>query len=171
MGRPFLLALDVAVAAILYQSAGCSGTSAAGAGDAAVASSDSGADVVADAAMDTDGASYGPTCKTIRASDYEQSCNADSDCVLVMETDACCAGAAINASVQAQYARDLLNSGCPAKVCTADCSLPVVCCSSGICQVEGPLACPSHAADAGADAIAGDAATDTGPDAADARAE
>jgi Sulfatase-modifying factor enzyme 1 len=78
-----------------------------------------------------DGGPEGAAC-SIQASDYDQSCTSDSDCVEVVEGDICgpplcsCPNAAINVSAQSAYSADL------AKL------LPV-----------GPVACNCGAADLG----------------------
>jgi hypothetical protein len=59
-----------------------------------------------------DGCPTGNVCGTIRASDYDQTCAVDSDCVAVDEGDLCvpnhcdCGSAAISAGAQAQYELD-----------------------------------------------------------------
>jgi hypothetical protein len=61
----------------------------------------------------SDGCPNGNTCGTIRASDYDQTCKTDSDCVTEPEGDFCrnkctnCAGAVINVNAQAKYEADV----------------------------------------------------------------
>jgi hypothetical protein len=119
---------------------------------------------------------------TAKASNYNQSCKVDSDCVAVHEGDLCnlcalnCTNAAINVSAQAQYMSDLVNT--PAAIsaqrlaCTGDCAVQFgPCCVGGTCQMGGQCPAPGvlvrdAAADTGADAAMVDAATDSPTDAA-----
>jgi hypothetical protein len=103
------------------------------------------------------------TVKLIQASDYDQSCTVDTDCLLISVGNACvpCAfscpsGAAINVSAQSKYRSDIANT--PA-VCPANCpNEPDPCCVGGKCQASTTGQCPA--------ADAGDAAPQTGADAA-----
>jgi hypothetical protein len=85
----------------------------------------------------------GNTCGTIEASNYDQSCSTDSDCVGVPQGDLCdsstcvnCVGAAINQSAQARYQSDLesRNSGVAEK-CACLINGPTPVCSGGICTL------------------------------------
>lgn len=96
----------------------------------------------------------GNTCGTITASDYDQSCSSDSDCVGVPEGDLCdpdlcidCVGGAINVSAQSQYQADLQskNSGAP-MVCSCPMG-PRVACNSGTCGVGGCVDAGGNAGD------------------------
>jgi hypothetical protein len=82
----------------------------------------------------------GNTCGPIKASDYDQSCTQDSDCVGVFEGDLCrsgcvnCANAAIRASAQDQYHQDLTNKD-PGSGGVCPCPLgPGVGCVNGFCR-------------------------------------
>jgi hypothetical protein len=107
---------------------------------------------------------------SIAASDYDQSCAVDTDCVGITAGDLCdgrctnCVNAAINVRDQAKYQSDF--SSKVRKEVECPCPAGVVSCHAGTC-IPGmffPVA--------PADAAAGDAAADTGADvAADASAE
>ncbi len=88
--------------------------------------------------------------QTIQASNYDQSCATDSDCVAVGEGNFCLAGAgncpsaAINKSAYAAYQADVART--QAAVCTAISSCVASsgpCCRHGTCQMN--LACFSPA--------------------------
>jgi hypothetical protein len=57
------------------------------------------------------------TCSSFQATNYDQSCRVDSDCVVVQEPGVCCPGATINVAAQAQYMADVdkAPSACAAK--------------------------------------------------------
>ncbi|MGA2449045.1 MAG: hypothetical protein ABTD50_10245 [Polyangiaceae bacterium] len=87
----------------------------------------------------------------ISASNYDQSCSVDTDCVEVTSGDYCvtttcdCGGSVIAAAVQAQFnddvARTPLGSGA---IGWAECGCPYnnpPCCSQGICQLGSAPAC------------------------------
>jgi hypothetical protein len=84
------------------------------------------------------GCPNGNTCGTIKASDYDQSCASDSDCVTEPEGDFCgaqctnCPGAVISVMAQAQYEADLASKiSMP-----ADCPCPLgprAVCNHGKC--------------------------------------
>lgn len=87
----------------------------------------------------------------IRASDYNQSCIADADCVLIDEGSSCCTScgnAAINKSDQAKYqaaAQQRQNTcvkmACPAIACVF--STPY--CNAGKCtSCKNPSSCSAH---------------------------
>jgi hypothetical protein len=82
----------------------------------------------------SEGCPNGNTCGTIQASDYDQSCSVDSDCVLEPEGNFCeantctdCAGAAISVTAQAQYEADLASKISTPFICPCPLSLPAVC--------------------------------------------
>jgi hypothetical protein len=92
-------------------------------------------------------ACVGASMKLIQASDYEQSCKVDSDCVAVGEGSACspcaldCPNAAISKSAYAKYQADF--SKTPAASCFAPSSCGLEsspCCIGGTCQMGGQ--CP-----------------------------
>jgi hypothetical protein len=105
----------------------------------------------------------------VQASDYDQSCAVDSDCVAVSEGNACypcalgCTNAAIRAAAYAQYQADVARTfafapgGCQA-VCLGRRN---PCCRAGRCRADSE--CPNPYA-VGEDATdgAGDAPTDAG---------
>jgi hypothetical protein len=101
-----------------------------------------------------------PLVQMIQASNYDQSCSVDTDCVAVAEGNFCvpgannCLTAAVNKSAKSQYLSDVANTN--AAFCTAPVSCPslVTCgtstgpwCVNGTCEMN---ACPPN--DAGADA-------------------
>jgi len=113
-------------------------------------------------------------CKScsIAASDYDQSCTVDTDCVGIATGDLCdgqctdCVTAAINVRDQAKYQSDF--SSKVSKEVNCPCPSGDVACNAGTC---GPATIfPVPPADAAA-MVAGDAAADTGADAPDAQAE
>src|SRR6516164_2120078 len=98
-----LLAFEVALVGLVFVfagAAGCSGTGTnQGAADGSTTTPDSGPNACADASV-----------KLIQASDYDQSCTADTDCQLIFEGNACipCAficpfGAAISSGALPKY--------------------------------------------------------------------
>jgi hypothetical protein len=110
-----------------------------------------------------------PLVQMIQASNYDQSCSVDTDCVAVAEGDFCvpgannCLTAAINKSAESQYLSDVANTN--AAFCSApgSCAVPLTCegsagpwCLHGTCEMT---TCPSVDAgtDAPFDAQAGDA--------------
>jgi hypothetical protein len=93
----------------------------------------------------------------IQASNYDQTCTTDSDCVAVAEGNFCfppnCPSAAINVSATAQYNADVAMTN--AAICGGASSCPTFsgpCCRGGSCSLGA--ACVS-AADAGAESGAG----------------
>jgi hypothetical protein len=110
--------------------------------------------------------------QTIQASNYDQSCSADSDCVAVGEGNACfecalvCANAAINVAAHAQYLADVAKTFAGSKIgggCAVNCPANFGgCCRAGTCHADFQCATP---ADAGTDAAA-DASLDAPADAA-----
>ena len=136
----------------------------------------------------------GGTCSDVKASDYDQSCQVDGDCVGI-STRSCflcafnCPNAAINAGALAQYTSDVASSTAMLSgqrlACSGDCPIDLPSCVSGRCQWGPPYPlkdaavppCPARpiciivrdaAADTGAHAVA----IDTGPsDATDVSAE
>jgi hypothetical protein len=110
-------------------------------------------------------------CKScsIAASDYDQSCTVDTDCVGIATGDLCdgrctdCVNDAINVRDEVKYQFDF--SSKVSKEVNCPCPAGVVACNAGTC---GPATLfPVPPANAGAN-VAVDAATDTGVDAADA---
>ncbi len=124
------------------------------------------------------------SCAEISASNYDQSCTTDSDCVLAGEGSSCsicmlnCPHAAINVNARAQYMSDIANttagisSNLPA--CQESCGIVVrpPCCVRRKCQADDGECVlpdvPDAAADAGVDGDAADAGTG---DVTDARSE
>lgn len=80
----------------------------------------------------------------IRASDYDQSCNTDSDCVPVGEGNACypcviaCTTAAIRVTAKAQYSKDVAETtGAHAGASRCHCpSETGPCCVAGKCHAD-----------------------------------
>lgn len=110
------------------------------------------------------------SAQIILASNYDQSCTTDTDCVGVAEGNFCypgatnCGTATINKSANAQYQADV------AKTRAASCYAPGncggnfgPCCVSGMCQVGSQ--CSNLAGDASADSAgsSGDASTSDAP--------
>jgi len=79
-----------------------------------------------------------PQVQTIQASNYDQSCDADTDCIAVAEGNFCvpgaanCPSAAISKNAQAQYQSDVANTN------AAFCSAPSSCDASSCCTSMGP---------------------------------
>jgi hypothetical protein len=158
----------VGVTALLTAIAGCTFTvSNPGAVD--------GDAMIPDAQSDVSLGESGPNAcrvKLLRASDYDQSCIVDTDCVYITEGNVCdpclfagCSAGAVNVRAIAQYNSDLANTPAGAaelngQTCTSGCDgtpfLP--CCVKGKCQKSTTSQCPAAAADAG------DAGADARPD-------
>ncbi len=112
-------------------------------------------------ALDTPDICSDANVQLIQASNYDQSCKTDNDCVWVLQGNAChpldCGDpGAINMVSSARYQADI------AKTRAASCSVPqgdcpqfVTCCQNGSCQLGAQ--CSSG--------LAADAAADTGADA------
>jgi hypothetical protein len=117
---------------------------------------------------DTPGGSFccvldfdGGGCKgTIHASDYDQSCSTDTDCVAISANDSCrlcalgCTNEAINVGALARYQSDIGETTATLSdarlACAGDCVVnPPPCCMGGKCQVG--LQCLRTVADAGAE--------------------
>jgi hypothetical protein len=106
----------------------------------------------------------------IQASNYDQSCTTDSDCVGVAEGNACypgfagCPTATINVAALAQYDNDVASTY--ANICAAlskacPFELPVgPCCVGGMCQLGGN--CPVLRGDAATDVEGGTGSGDAG---------
>jgi hypothetical protein len=82
-------------------------------------------------------------CAVIRASDYDQSCTTDSDCMAVTEGNSCrpcfaCPNAAINGRDLDRYQSDV--AAATTVVNTCDCFAPLACCHAGRCGVRGQAA-------------------------------
>ncbi len=87
---------------------------------------------------------------TIEAKDYTQSCSANTDCVLVVQGDACsqcggCQTGAINVSAKPTFDRDLttLKNSCPPRLfeppvacAAAACLQPEAFCNAGSCDTR-----------------------------------
>jgi hypothetical protein len=100
-----------------------------------------------------------PEVQTIRASNYEQSCLADSDCIAIAEGNFCvpgasnCPNAAINKAGHGQYQSDVANTNAAFCSAPSSCGAALVCgasagpwCLNGTCELQ---TCPP--ADAGSD--------------------
>jgi hypothetical protein len=87
--------------------------------------------------------------EVIQASDYDQTCAVDTDCVSITEGSSCnactlnCSNAAISTRSMAQYNADTANILLAAfELCPSSCGGPQsACCRSGKCQWGYPL-CP-----------------------------
>jgi hypothetical protein len=100
----------------------------------------------------------------IAASNYDQSCNVDSDCVEVSSGDYCspttctCGGSAINVKAMAEFNADVANtplgSNTLSEAVVCGCPLPGgPCCRSGVCQSGfGDCSSPADTLPACADA-------------------
>jgi hypothetical protein len=111
------------------------------------------------------------TVQLIRASDYDQSCAVDSDCVEADVGNACTCElscqtmpAAINKDAFPQYTADVGNAlslvcSCPIRAPSLD--VPAPCCVGGTCQFSSQCSRPVTGVDAAAD-TGTDAATDAG---------
>jgi hypothetical protein len=89
----------------------------------------------------SEGCPKGNTCGAIHASDYDQSCSVDSDCVLEPEGDFCaantctdCAGAAVSVKAQAQYEADLASKISTPFSCPCPSPPPAIC-DNGRCAL------------------------------------
>jgi hypothetical protein len=120
----------------------------------------------------------------IKASNYDQSCKTDMDCVVINEGDACigvsvCGAAAINRSAYAQYQSDIAsplcrfpascgrtgagpccrNGQCQWSIALCD-ALPACVDAGGTCVARGPIAgtpvCPKDAGPTGSCAEPGE---------------
>ncbi len=86
----------------------------------------------------SNGCPNGNSCGSISTSDYDQSCTADSDCVLEPEGDFCqaictsCAGGAINVKAQAQYEADPASKISRPYLCPCPIT-PAAVCNQGKC--------------------------------------
>jgi hypothetical protein len=101
-----------------------------------------------------------PLVQMIQASNYDQSCSVDTDCVAVAEGNFCvpgannCLTAAINKSAKSQYLSDVANTNAAFCSAPSSCAVPLTCegsagpwCLNGTCEMA---VCPS--VDAGTDA-------------------
>jgi hypothetical protein len=101
----------------------------------------------------------------IQASNYDQSCKTDSDCVAVAEGNGCYPGAfncpytAISMGAYAQYKSDIAKTQAALCYVASGCALLFgPCCIGGTCRYGSPCASPLPTGDAAADATeAGDA--------------
>lgn len=83
-------------------------------------------------------------CGTITASDYDQSCASDADCVAEPEGDFCdtnrctdCANAVVSVKAQAQYEADLASKIAKPIICPCP-SGPIPVCDNGTCATRLP---------------------------------
>ncbi len=170
MAPPISFALGlVGVATLLTVFAGCAGTiSKPGAADGSV--------ITPDAQSNAPTEDSGPAAridasvKLVQASDYDQSCTINSDCVEIYvgngsscEITCGASPAAINKSAEAQYLTDVRNL--PPISCACEVTPPVAveggpCCIGGSCQFTQ---CPNlvTTGDAAADAGTSDAALES----------
>jgi hypothetical protein len=101
--------------------------------------------------------------REIRASNYDQSCKVDSDCVAMGEGNVCyaciveCPTAAINVNAKGHYDSDISNEA-PSSENAANCGCPASfapCCLDGVChadlQCEASQPPPDAATDASAE--------------------
>jgi hypothetical protein len=105
----------------------------------------------------------GGSCKgTVRASDYDQSCSADTDCVAISANDSCrlcglgCTNDAIRVSALARYQSDIAQTTAVLSgrrlACAGDCVVnPPPCCIGGKCQVGLQCLRAASMPDAGSD--------------------
>src|SRR5580692_5594444 len=114
-----------------------------------------------------DGDCTDASAQIILASDYDQSCMTDSDCIWVAEGNFCypgltnCGTATISKSANAQYQADVAKTRAASCYAPGNCGADFgPCCVSGMCQVGSQ--CGN---------LAGDASADTGAAAVDADAQ
>lgn len=86
------------------------------------------------------GCSSTNTPVNIRASDYNQSCAVDADCVLIDEGSSCCSScgnAAINQADQLKYQAASMQRGaaCGPTLCPGGCAFSVAYCNASKCDV------------------------------------
>jgi hypothetical protein len=86
----------------------------------------------------------------INASDYDQSCGQDSDCIGIGEGDGCdcrvvCRNAAINSADEAKWRKDLAETPAHAALCLCP-AAPVPCCLDQRCSSD-LLKCQPHTND------------------------
>ena len=101
-----------------------------------------------------------PDAQVIQASDYDQSCTTDSDCVAVGEGSFCypgagrCPSAAIRTSALAQYQAEVSRTWAVACFVFGSCTLSLgPCCRAGTCRMnQGCVASPADTLPACADA-------------------
>jgi hypothetical protein len=114
-----------------------------------------------------------PAAQQISAANYDQACDADTDCVAIAEGDFCtfgvanCPNAAINKASLSKYQSDVANTNAAFCRAPGSCGVGVVCgdslgpwCLNGMCETT---ICPPDAGAAiatGIDAGGGDAAED-----------
>jgi hypothetical protein len=87
----------------------------------------------------TSGLQTGNTCGTINASDYDQTCKVDADCVTEPGGDFCrsqictnCVSVAISVKAQSQYEVDLASKIPTPSICPCPAGHPAVC-NQGVC--------------------------------------
>jgi hypothetical protein len=103
----------------------------------------------------------------IQASDYDQSCMTDSDCVAVSVGNACypgflnCSLGTINVGALAQYNADVAKTNATLCGVIGDCGVQIPCCRGGQCQT-GDHCSPVSPGDAATDAKGGTGSGDTG---------
>jgi hypothetical protein len=96
----------------------------------------------------SDGCPNGNICGSISVTDYDQSCNANSDCVLEPAGDFCqattctdCPGGAVSVKAQAQYEADLASKISTPRVCPCP-GLQLAVCVAGQCWTETVVTTP-----------------------------
>jgi hypothetical protein len=103
----------------------------------------------------------------IAATDYDQTCAVDSDCVGVGVGNACfvceigCMNSAIGKSAEAKYRSDVAKSPANGADCGCAAFPPGPCCVGGKCQVGSPCVRAIPAVDAAADTAADAGVADT----------
>ena len=101
-----------------------------------------------------------PDAQVVQASNYDQSCATDSDCVPVAEGSRChpggggCPTAAIRTSALAQYQTDVSKSSANGCIAISSCGMYAgPCCHAGTCRMnQGCVASPADTLPACADA-------------------
>ena len=97
----------------------------------------------------------------IQASNYDQSCTTDSDCVAVSVGNACypgflnCTLGTINVGALAQYNADVAKTSAALCGVMGDCSVQIPCCHNGTCQPGSDQCVPTLPGDAATDAEGG----------------
>ncbi len=160
MGR-IAIAVPWGAAALLTAVVGCSSRSEGeGAADGAAAASEAESDAPPEASSASP--CTDANVQLIQASNYDQSCQADSDCIAVGEGNACypcaidCTSAAINKSAEAHYKEDVAKTPAGVAQTGTICGCPAEfypCCRGGTChadlQCQNPLPVTDAAADTG----------------------
>jgi hypothetical protein len=143
--------LRFAIASFMLSACGNDSGHAADAGKSPPAL-DSGRDAAIDAAIAFE-CDQGKTFPII-ASDYDQSCNVDSDCVGIGEGDGCecrvlCQNAAINVADEARWREDVMQTPVSGTACHCP-AATVPCCRDHLCRSDRTLCeLPTDDSDAG----------------------